>query len=313
VESEPGDIAHIGHAELLTPDLDASLRFLTGVLGMAEVAREGQSVHLRGYGDYQRCTLKLTASEQAGLGHLGLRARGPAALERLVSRLEASGAGAGWQDGDIGHGPSYRAHTPGGHAFEVYFETERYDAAAEDRSPARNQFARRGGPGVGVKRLDHTNLMSADVAADRVFAEKVLGYRTLDISIDDAGRETGAWTSTTIAPLELVFVADHSTRTGRLHHLAFWVDTREEVLRAADIFVDHGVEIELAPARHTIGSGFFLYGFEPGGNRIEVTTGTDLVYDPDAPVRVWTAAERAAGIGWGTAFPESWRSYGTPV
>ena len=60
---------------------------------------------------------------------------------------------------------------------------------------------------------------------------------------------------------------------GRLHHLAFWVDTREECLRAADLFVDADVPIEAAPSKHGVAQGFFLYGFEPGGNRIEVTTG----------------------------------------
>ena len=116
----------------------------------------------------------------------------------------------------------------------------------------------------------------------------------------------------TIKPLELVFVLDASQRIARLHHLAFWVDTREEVLRAADVFLEHRVPIEVAPALHTIGQSFFLYGFEPGGNRIEVTTGADFHFDPDGPTRIWSAEERRAGIGWGTSFPETWRSYGTP-
>ena len=84
------------------------------------------------------------------------------------------------------------------------------------------------------------------------------------------------------------------------------------MLRAADVFLDHGVPIEVAPALHTVGSSFFLYGFEPGGNRIEVTTGAVLQLDPDGPARVWTAAERRAGVGWGTRFPDSWQTYGTP-
>ena len=53
------------------------------------------------------------------------------------------------------------------------------------------------------------------------------------------------------------------------------------MLRAADLFLEHGVEIEAAPSKHAIAQGFFLYGFEPGGNRIEVTTGGYFVYDPD--------------------------------
>jgi catechol 2,3-dioxygenase-like lactoylglutathione lyase family enzyme len=59
------DVARIGHAELLTPMPDESLTFFVDVLGMEEEAREGQSVYLRGWGDYLRYSLKLTESPQA--------------------------------------------------------------------------------------------------------------------------------------------------------------------------------------------------------------------------------------------------------
>ena len=59
-------------------------------------------------------------------------------------------------------------------------------------------------------------------------------------------------------------------------------------------------------------AGFFLYGFEPGGNRIEVTTGGYFVYDPDWEPIVWSAAERARGQYWGVKTIESFHSYGTP-
>ena len=190
----------------------------------------------------------------------------------------------------------------------MYFETERQPSAS---GLPKNCVDRRGRGAIGVSPVDHFNLFSHDVAADRQFAETHLGVRTLDLIVDD-GRETGAFTTLTIKPLELVFVLDASQRTARLHHLSFWVDTREEVLRAADVFLEHGVPIEVAPALHTIGQSFFLYGFEPGGNRIEVTTGADFHFDPDDPPRVWSAEERRARIEWGTSFPETWRSYGTP-
>jgi len=99
---------------------------------------------------------------------------------------------------------------------------------------------------------------------------------------------------------------------GRLHHAAFWVDTREECLRAADIWLDAGIEIEAAPSKHAIAQGFFLYGIEPGGNRIEVTTGGRFVYDPDEPVVVWTEEERTKGQAWGVKTVESFHTYGTP-
>jgi catechol 2,3-dioxygenase len=125
--SEPiHDIARIGHAELLTPRPEESLGFFVDVLGMEEEARDGQSVFLRGWGDYLRYSLKLTESPRAGLGHVGLRAWSPEALDRRVAAVEATGRGLGWIDGDVGHGRAYRFTDPDGHVFELYYEAERY-------------------------------------------------------------------------------------------------------------------------------------------------------------------------------------------
>jgi catechol 2,3-dioxygenase-like lactoylglutathione lyase family enzyme len=41
------EIAHLGHAELLTPEPDRSLWFFTEVLGLTENGRNGDSVYLR--------------------------------------------------------------------------------------------------------------------------------------------------------------------------------------------------------------------------------------------------------------------------
>ena len=93
------DLAHIGHAELLTPRPGESLGFFVDVLGMEVEATEGRSAFLRGYGDYQRYSLKLTESDEAGLGHMALRAFSPQSLERRVAAIEATGLGPGWIDG----------------------------------------------------------------------------------------------------------------------------------------------------------------------------------------------------------------------
>jgi catechol 2,3-dioxygenase len=39
-----GDVAHIGHIELLTPRPEASLDFFTKIVGLHETARSGDSV-----------------------------------------------------------------------------------------------------------------------------------------------------------------------------------------------------------------------------------------------------------------------------
>jgi catechol 2,3-dioxygenase len=282
-------------------------------MGMEIEHRDGRSVYLRGWGDYQRYSLKLTESDTSGMALMGLRAWSPEALERRVAAVRAAGLGGAWIDAsDRGRGRGYRFSGPGGHAFELYYEVDRYEPPEHLRPSLKNQPQRYVGRGAAVKRLDHVNVLSADVRPDRVFATDVLGYRLYErIQLDD-GSEAGAWLSASIAAHELIYTKDAYGARGRLHHLAFWVDTREECLRAADLFLDHDVYIEAAPSKHAIAQGFFLYGIEPGGNRIEVTTGGYLVYDPDHPPTVWTEAERRKGQAWGVKTVESFHTYGTP-
>ena len=306
------DLAHIGHAELLTPFPDDSLRFFVELFGMEIEARDGQSVYLRGWGDYQRYSLKLTEAELPGIGHFAIRAWSPEALERRVAAIQDSGLGIGWSEGDHGHGPAYQFTDPDGHLAELYYEADRYEPPDELKPALKNVPQRNVGRGASVKRLDHVNVLAKDVAANRRFAMQQLGFRLYEQIINDDGSEQGAWLSLTIAAHELIYVADHAGASGRLHHLAFFVDTREELLRAADLFLDANVPIEAAPSKHAVAQGMFLYVYEPGGNRVEVTTGTHFIYDPTYPPVVWTQAERARGQAWGVKTVETFHTYGTP-
>jgi catechol 2,3-dioxygenase len=306
------ELAHLGPIELLTPTGEASLRFFVDVMGLEIEAREGRSAYLRGWGDYQRWSLKLTESDTSGMAYLGLRASSPEAFERRVAAVEAAGLGIGRTDGDLGRGPSYRFRDPDGHLFELYYEVERYNPPEDLRPALRNVPQKYTGRGCAIKRLDHVNLLAADVRANREFCVDALGYRLYErIELDD-GSETGAWMSASIAAHELIYTSDAYGATGRLHHVAFWVDTREECLRAADIWLDNDVHIEAAPSKHAIAQGFFLYGYEPGGNRVEVTTGGRFVYAPDEPTVVWTEADRAKGQAWGVETVATFYTYGTP-
>jgi catechol 2,3-dioxygenase len=85
------DLAHLGHMELLTPKPNESLKFFVDVMGMTISGRKGESVYRRGWDDYERYSLKLTASKTSGMEHMALRARSPQALERRVAALKGSG------------------------------------------------------------------------------------------------------------------------------------------------------------------------------------------------------------------------------
>ncbi|EPZ52841.1 catechol 2,3-dioxygenase [Alicyclobacillus acidoterrestris] len=307
------DVAHLGHVELLTPKPEKSLDFFTEVLGMQEVKREGDSVFLRCWGEWQQYSIKLTASAQAGVGHTALRAMSPEALERRAAAIADRGLAVGWTDGDFGHGKTFQFHGPDGHLFELYYEQEKYQAPEHLKPVLKNQPQKFTGKGVSVKHLDHINFLSSNTVADGTFMEEQLGLRLTEQIVLDNGYRPGVWYRATNKSYDIVYTHDATGSRGRLHHLAFSVDTNEGIWRAADIFVDHHVFIEFAPSKHAINQTYFVYVYEPGGNRIEICSGGYLVLDPDWEPISWSEKERARGQFWGNKTVESFHTYGTPV
>ncbi len=307
------DIAHLGHVELLTPKPQESLRYFADILGMEAVHSAGQSVYLRGYGDYAAATLKLTEAEKPGVGHIAWRAVSPQALERRAAAIEEAGLGIGWSNGDFGHGATYCFCDPDGHAMEIYYDEQRYIAPDGLRSTLNNMPMRFPRHGVGVRRTDHLAVLCEDVGANRRFAQDVLGLKLREQVIYENGtREIGSWMSSSATHHEIAYIVDTTGQHGRLHHFSLWVDDRADVLRAADLFMENGVFIEAGPSKHNNSQAFYLYSYEPGGNRIEIYASGFLIFAPDFETVVWDEKARGTGVYWGAPLPESFLNYATP-
>jgi catechol 2,3-dioxygenase len=68
-----------------------------------------------------------------------------------------------------------------------------------------------------------------------------------------------------------------------------------------------------AAHKHAIQQTFFLYVWEPGGNRIELcNAGARLLLAPDWRTVGWSREERAKGQAWGLQTIESFHTHGTP-
>jgi catechol 2,3-dioxygenase len=75
----------------------------------------------------------------------------------------------------------------------------------------------------------------------------------------------------------------------------------------------NGVFIETGPHKHAIQQTFFLYVWEPGGNRVEAANaGARLILAPDWKLIVWTEEERRKGQAWGLKTIESFHTHVTP-
>jgi catechol 2,3-dioxygenase len=308
-----GDIAHVGHVELLTPEPDRSVRFFTEILGLTVNGSSGDSVYLRTWDDYEHHSLTLTAHATSGIRRTALRASGEEALRRRVEELENTGRPGRWVEDEPGIGPLYVTTDPDGHEVALYWESEWYEAPPGLRPGLKNQPQAKPGQGVGVRRLDHVNFLASDVAANAAFTREVLGARPTEQIVLDTGKVAAQWLTFTDKSYDIVYTEDRTGSRGRLHHIAFATDTREDILRAADLCLDNEVFIETGPHKHAIQQTFFLYVYEPGGNRIELCNPlTRLVLAPDWPLITWTQAERAKGQAWGLKTIESFHTHGTP-
>jgi catechol 2,3-dioxygenase len=307
------DLAHLSSVELLTTTPDETCAFFVNLMGMSESGQRGDSVYLHAWDDYERFTVKVTAAAHSGIGRTYLRAASPAALDRRVAEIEAAGLGRGWAEDELGLGRVFLCADPDGHEFGLYWETERFQPTPELRPSLKNQASRFPGRGANVRRIDHVNYLAANVPACGAFvAEQLRGLPTEQIMLD-SGEVAAIWYTITDKSYDLVYTTDWSGSSGRLHHVAFATDTREDILRAADVFLENGIHIETGPHKHAIQQTFFLYVYEPGGNRIELANGgARLVLAPDWELVTWTQAERAKGQAWGLKTIDTFHTHGTP-
>ncbi len=296
------DLAHLAHVEVYTDRYAESLDFFTRVYGLTLSGEDEHSAYLRAFDDYEFHSLKLTRHHTTGVGHIAYRAASPGALARRVAAIEASDFKVlGWVEGDLGHGRAFRFEDPFGHVFEIYYDTVRYRAPEGERAALKNIAQRYHGRGACPRRLDHLNLLSSDVREFRRFMETCLGARVTEMIQLDNGRIGGCWFTVNNKTYDLACTEEHGGGVGRLHHLTYATDQREDILRAADIFLENGVHIETGPHKHAIQGTFFLYVWEPAGNRVELANaGARLILAPDWEPIVWTEADRKKGQAWGS-------------
>ena len=307
------DVAHVSAVELRTAVPEQTVDFFVRLLGMSEVARDGDRTYLHAWDDYERFTVCVIGAATSGIGRTWMRAGSPAALQRRVAAIEASGYGTGWADGEQGIGPVYEFTDPDAHEMGIYWETQWYTAPEGQRPALKNQAAQFPGRGANVRRLDHVNYLAADIPAIGRFLSDVLGAQLTEQIVQDDGVPSAVWYHVADKSYDLVYTSDWTGSTGRLHHVAFAADQREDILRAADVMLEAGIHIETGPHKHAIQQTFFLYVWEPGGNRIELcNAGARLVLAPDWRPISWSLAERAKGQAWGLKTIGTFHTHGTP-
>jgi catechol 2,3-dioxygenase len=313
-------IAHVAHAELRVTDLEASRDFFTRVMGLFVSFEDDDHVFLRAWQDWDHHTLVLTRAEVSGLEHVAWRVDGPEALGEFEVQLKALGIETSWVDGgtgvSLGHGDALRFFSPAGVPTELFWEVDRYVEKNEmliSKLPSHPQ--RYTGSGVHPRRFDHVNFLIDEPQAEQEFWTDQMGIRHNYFITGDLGngeQRLASWLAKTNLSHEIAFMRNREQTGSLLHHVAYYVDTADQMMRAATILADAGAKIEWGPAAHGTSGAIFLYVIEPSGNRVEVWSGGFLLFAPDWKALHWDPEVSPLGLEmWGSDMPETYLQYGT--
>ena len=114
----------------------------------------------------------------------------------------------------------------------------------------------------------------------KLFTE-VLGFTLTEQVVAGPDRmKIAAFMTCSNKPHDIAFV--RHPEKNKLHHVSFFLNDWNEVLRAADLITRHRVSLDIGPTRHGITRGATIYFFDPSGNRNEVFSGGYIAY-PETP------------------------------
>lgn len=300
-------VMRIGHANLRVMDMDAALKHYENVLGMKVTLRDAAgNVYLKCWDEWDKYSLILTQSDRAGLNHVAYKVQNDADLDSLQARIEAWGVKTTMlpEGSQPTVGRMLQFNLPSGHEMRLYAKKECVgtDVGSLNPDPWPD-----GLKGAGAHWIDHCLLMcemnpegGINTVEDntRFMAECMDFFLTEQILVGPEGNmQAATWMARSTTPHDIAFVGGP---TSGLHHIAFFLDSWHDVLKAADVMAKNKVRIDVAPTRHGITRGETIYFFDPSGNRNETFAGLGYLAQPDRPVTTWSEDRLGSGIFYHT-------------
>jgi catechol 2,3-dioxygenase len=289
-------IATLGHVELLCPEIEETYDHYHDVIGLEEECREGDSIYMRGWGDFNKFTLTLTEADEAGVDHIAFRVEDPDDLSEYADRVEDSGYDVRWQDPGVepGQGESIRFDCPAEQEIELFYDIEEPDVPKEAKSRLKNQPQKIVDRGVGARRIDHVNCYAPNVMECTEWFMDVLDFKLREELIIE-GEPVGKWLSVSPLVHEIAFVEEPEHR---LNHVAYYLKSRGDLFRAADILKDEGVTMKGGPGQHGISQANYIYHDDPSGHEVEIFAGGYLIFEPDWDPITWTEEDMPEALYW---------------
>jgi catechol 2,3-dioxygenase len=305
-------IMRIGHVSLRVMDMAAAVKHYENVLGMKKTMEDAHgNVYLKCWDEWDKFSVILTPSDQAGLNHVAYKTEDDADLDAFQKRIEAYGITTKMLPEETlpSVGRMLQFALPSGHEMRVYAMKEcvGIEVGSSNPDPWPDNIK-----GAGAKWLDHLALvceLNPETGVNRVaenvkFLKECLNfYLSEQILVGPGGAiQAAAFMFRATKPHDIAFLAGP---TAGLHHISFFLDSWHDILKAGDIMAKNKVKIDLPPTRHGITRGETIYFFDPSGNRNETFAGLGYLAQPDRPVNTWSEENMWRGIFFhtGEAYP----------
>lgn len=296
-------VMRIGHVCVRVMDVHAAVDHYEKTIGMTVTARSPDGrVYLKCWDEWDKYSLILMPSDRAGLDHIAFKVEVECDLDTIAERIRANG-------GVIESlapnetpmcGRSIKFDLPSGHEMRLFCQKESLGTEVGDKNPDPWPD---GIHGIGVHWLDHAALVCEfnpdtgvnKVAENAAFLRDTMSFILTERCVVGADMSVmlAAFLTRTNTPHDIAFVP--GPKMG-LHHIAFFLDDWNSVLRAADIVAKTGKEPSLTPNRHGMTRGATFYMFDPSGNRNETFAGLGYLAQPDRPLVTWTEDKLDRGL-----------------
>lgn len=282
-----------GHVQIRVMDIDEAVTHYRDRLGLIETDRDDSGrVYLKGWTEIDRFSVVLRPADEPGLDFMGFKVLSPEVMEQLKQELIEFGCQVEViPAGELNNcSERVRFDSPTGHMFEIYAEKEQTGKwGVNPRNPDAWPEELKG---MRAMRFDHCLLYGDDLDGSLALFRDVLGFELTE-EVMDGDTRIAQFMSCSMKAHDLAWV--RHPEKGKFHHASFYLETWEDVLRAADIISMHDMSLDIGPTRHGLTHGKTIYFFDPSGNRSEVFCGGDYNY-PDHPVVTWDAEQLGKAI-----------------
>ena len=237
-----------GHLQLRVLDLQESVKFYTDVLGLVETARDAQGrVYFKAWDERDHNSLIIRQADKAGMDFMAFKVDSEASLEKFDADLRAYGvkteripAGELLETGE-----RVRFELPTGHLIELYVAKSDVGNGQSYVNP--DAWTPLAEHGIAPTRMDHALLYGPNIEEAQKILVDILGFFLVEHVEIEENNDLAIWLSCSTKAHDIAFV--RHAEPGKLHHVAFMLESWEKVLRAADIMSMNKVQIDIGPTR----------------------------------------------------------------